>query len=102
MRALFKEAFTRVGLPYFNPHSFRNTLVQMAYDLKLDPERFKSWSQNLGHDSCVTTFSSYGTISPSRQAELIRGLAKPGDRGQGNLSSDLLRQLADQMDRACL
>ena len=36
VRAIFKEAFTRAGLPYFNPHSFRNTLVQLAYELKLD------------------------------------------------------------------
>ena len=33
VRAIFKEAFQRAGLPYFNPHSFRNTLVQLAYEL---------------------------------------------------------------------
>lgn len=44
VRAIFKEAFQSVGLPYFNPHSFRNTLVQLAYDLKLDAEQFKAWS----------------------------------------------------------
>ena len=48
VRAIFKEAFRRAGLPYFNPHSFRNTLVQLAYVLKLDAEQFKAWSQNLG------------------------------------------------------
>ena len=40
-------------------------LVQLAYELKLDAERFKAWSQNLGHESCLTTFSSYGQISTS-------------------------------------
>jgi hypothetical protein len=43
---------------YFNPHAIRDTLVQLAYDLKLDAEAFKAWSQNLGHESCLTTFSS--------------------------------------------
>jgi integrase len=64
VRDLFREACARAGLPYFNPHLFRNTLVQVAYDRKLDAEAFKAWSQNLGHESCLTTFSSYGTIPP--------------------------------------
>jgi hypothetical protein len=57
----------------------RNTLVQLAYELKLDTERFKAWSQNLGHENCLTTFSSYGEIPPARQAEIIRGLASSTD-----------------------
>ncbi len=73
VRAIFREACALAGLPYFNPHSLRNTLVQLAYELKLDAERFKAWSQNLGHESCLTTFSSYGQIPPARQAEIIRG-----------------------------
>ncbi len=67
------------GLPYFNPHSIWKTLVQLAYDRKLDAEPFKAWSQNLGHENCLTTFSSYGEIPPSRQAEIIRGLATLGE-----------------------
>jgi integrase len=78
VRDIFREACTRAGLPYFNPHSFRNTLVQLAYDLRLDAESFKAWSQNLGHENCLTTFSSYGTIPPARQADIIRRL---GERG---------------------
>ena len=27
IRTIFKQAFTVAGLPYFNPHSFRKTLV---------------------------------------------------------------------------
>ena len=76
VRAIFREACAHAGLPYFNPHSVRNTLVQLAYELKLDAEQFKAWSQNLGHENCLTTFSSYGEIQPSRQAEIIRGLAR--------------------------
>ena len=76
VREIFREGCASAGLPYFNPHSIRNTLVQVAYDLKLDPEAFKAWSQNLGHESCLTTFSSYGTIPPARQADIIRGLGR--------------------------
>ena len=35
VRKIFRSAFDRVGLPYMNPHSIRNTLTQLAYDLKL-------------------------------------------------------------------
>src|SRR5271157_2877808 len=66
VRAMFRETCSLAGLPYFNPHSLRNTLVQLAYELKLDAEQFKAWSQNLGHENCLTTFSSYGEIQPSR------------------------------------
>ena len=99
VRAIFREACSRAGLPYFNPHSFRDTLVQVAYDLKLDAEAFKAWSQNLGHESCLTTFSSYGTIPPVRQAEIIRRLAV--DDGLGDICSqaEMLRSVADQMQR---
>ncbi len=99
VRAIFKAAFERAGLPYFNPHSFRNTLVQLAYELKLDAEQFKAWSQNLGHEQCLTTFSSYGTLPPHRQAAIIRGLASAPNARPAEFTPGLLRQLADQMER---
>lgn len=74
VRLIFKAAFERVGLPYVNPHTIRNTLTQFAYKLKLDPEQFKAWSQNMGHDKPLTTLNSYGSVSPERQAEIIGSL----------------------------
>jgi integrase len=35
IRAIFKDAFAGAGLPYFNPHSFRNTLALLREDLQL-------------------------------------------------------------------
>ncbi len=37
IRTIFREAFTAAGLPYFNPHSFRNTLVQVRRAGLQDP-----------------------------------------------------------------
>jgi integrase len=74
IREIFKAAFEEAGLPYFNPHSFRNTLVQLGERTCTTDETFKAWSQNLGHEQVLTTFSSYGSVAPHRQAELIRGL----------------------------
>lgn len=74
VRKIFADAFTAAGLPYFNPHSFRNTLVQLGERICPNIEAFKAWSQNLGHERAMTTLTSYGNVDPHRQAELIRGM----------------------------
>ena len=75
VRLVFRRAFAVAGLPYFHPHSLRHTLGQLGEQLCPTIESFKAWSQNLGHERMLTTLSSYGTVSPHKQAELIRGLA---------------------------
>ena len=77
IRTIFREAFVSAGLPYFNPHSFRDTLVQLGQKVCQTPEQFKAWSQNLGHEKVLTTFLSYGEVTYQRQREIIRGLAAP-------------------------
>src|SRR5258707_4856320 len=77
IRAIFREAFISAGLPYFNPHSFRNTLVQLGEDVCKSPEQFKAWSQNLGHGKVLTTFLNYGEVACHRQGEIIRNFATP-------------------------
>lgn len=77
IRNIFRNAFERAGLPYFNPHSFRNTLVRLGQSVCQTPEEFKAWSQNLGHDKVLTTFLSYGQVESPRQGEIIRGLGTP-------------------------
>ena len=47
-------------------------LVRMGQQVCRTPEEFKAWSQNLGHEQVLTTFSSYGQVGADRQAELIR------------------------------
>jgi integrase len=74
IRAIFREAFERAGLPYFHPHSLRKTLARLAEQVCTTPEAFKAWSQNLGHEKVLTTFMSYGKVAADRQGEIIRGL----------------------------
>ncbi|MEN6509073.1 MAG: tyrosine-type recombinase/integrase [Smithella sp.] len=76
IRSIFREAFVSAGLPYFNPHSFRNTLAQLGEEICKTPEQFKAWSQNLGHEKVLTTFTSYGAVACHRQGEIIRNLTK--------------------------
>jgi integrase len=77
IRAIFKEAFAAAGLPYFNPHSFRKTLTLLGGRICKTPEEYKAWSQNLGHEHVLTTFSSYGNVSSYRQVEIIRAFSQP-------------------------
>jgi hypothetical protein len=87
IRTIFRDSFARAGLPYFNPHSFRNTLVRLGQAVCQTPEEFKAWSQNLGHDKVLTTFLSYGQAESRRQGEIIRGLASPHPTVQADVSS---------------
>ena len=71
IRDIFRKAFESADLPYFNPHSFRKTLGRLGETLCTTPEAFKAWSQNLGHEQVLTTFTSYGSVSNDRQAEIF-------------------------------
>ncbi len=80
IRKIFKDAFAAAGLAYFNPHSFRKTLALLGGQVCKSPEEYKAWSQNLGHENVLTTFSSYGDVGRHRQAEIIRALGNSGRR----------------------
>ncbi len=91
IRRVFRQAFEAAGLPYFQPHSFRRTIVMLGQSACRTPEQFKAWSQNLGHEDVLTTFTSYGAVSPHRQAELILALdgqapAEPSERTEARLA----------------
>jgi len=98
IRKIFREAFEKAGLAYFNPHSFRNTLVQLGLKICKSPEEFKAWSQNLGHESPMTAFRSYGEVACQRQGEIIRELATPREPVRSDFSEiakAVVRELRD-------
>jgi integrase len=76
VRKIFRAAFEAQGLPYYHPHSLRRTLVRLGEQRCRTPEEFKAWSQNLGHEQVMTTFTSYGQVPYERQGELILGVGK--------------------------
>jgi len=83
IRRIFKEAFEAAGLPYSRPHSFRHTLARLGEQVCKSPEEFKAWSQNLGHEDVLTTFTSYGEVPGHRQAEIMDGLKLKERSGAG-------------------
>lgn len=84
IRQIFSEPFCAAGLPSFNPHSFRSTLVRLGEKICSNPEEFKAWSQNLGHEGVMTTFNSYGNVPDHRQEELFTEMMrKPAGSTEG-------------------
>ena len=96
IRAIFRDSFEYAGLNNFNPHSFRDTLVQLGENKCQTPEQFKAWSQNLGHEGVMTTFMSYGTVASHKQGEIIRNLTVERDDvdlGTAALAKAIAREL---------
>lgn len=98
IRKIFKDAFEKADLPYFNPHSFRKTLVQLGETLCQSPEEFKAWSQNLGHEGVLTTFYSYGEVQIGRQAEIFSGFGKQGNTAKAQDFEALVRAVAGRLE----
>lgn len=97
IRRIFKDAFEAAGLEYFNPHSFRKTLVQLGQTVCQTPEEFKAWSQNLGHEGVLTTFYSYGEVQESRQSEIFQTLKKPRDKASTDQAEEIAAAVLRQM-----
>ncbi|WP_126176981.1 tyrosine-type recombinase/integrase [Tsuneonella rigui] len=99
IRDIFQRGFAGAGLPYFNPHSLRDMLVHHAMRLDLTPAQMKAWSQNLGHEAVLTTFTSYGKVPVHRQGELIRESKAAKDGGRALDDAALIAALAERLDK---
>jgi len=71
----------------------RDTLTQLAYKLKLNPEQLKAWSQNMGHESPLTTLGSYGPVSIERQAEIMSSVGQ-SDIAAGDIETRIAEKVA--------
>lgn len=71
VRTIFRQAFARAGFPCFAPHSFRHRHGHLMQAVCRTHEQRKAWSRNLGHENIGTTPTSYGTIDPHRQGDII-------------------------------
>lgn len=100
IRRIFRQRFEAAGLSYFNPHSFRTTLARHGEQVCRTPEEFRAWSQNLGHDQVLTTFTSYGSVTSHRQAEIFEGLRKAGRQvicNEGEPHPEMVRRVLEHL-----
>jgi hypothetical protein len=97
VRRIFRDAFASAGPPYSNPHAFRDMLAGFGEQTCRTPEDFKAFSQNIGHDKVLTTFTSYGEVPTERQAEIVRSLE--ARRADAANESKLMVELAAVVSR---
>ncbi len=100
IRAIFREAFKAAGLPYANPHSFRKTLAEVGKQrFRNDVEGLQAWAQNLGHESLLTTLTSYGQVTPARQADIIKAAGQAGrlETADAVLSDEIVQRALAQV-----
>jgi hypothetical protein len=69
--------------------------MQLAFKFNPTAEQLTAWSQNLGHEDVLTTFTSYGAVAPHRQAEIMR--ESWSWQKQTVPMEDLLRQLVEEL-----
>ncbi len=100
IRKVFRKAFNDAGLDYFNPHSFRNTLAQLGQRLCTTPEEIKAWSQSLGHENVMTTFTCYGEISSEREKEVFAALSTKKEENTDSVSIQSLEAKVDKLIEA--
>ena len=92
-----KFAFANAGLKYYSPHTFRNTLTAIASKFCSSPEEFKAFSQNLGHENVLTTFTSYGHVDEFRQGEIVRNFKMKKSESE-NETSALLKEMMKKIE----
>jgi integrase len=96
VRKIFRDAFKAAGLPYSNPHAFRKTLARFGQQTCRTPEEYKAFSQNIGPEDVLTTFTSYGGVPLDQQAAIIRSLKlrKLDVGADGTLASEIIELIS--------
>lgn len=89
---IFKKAFKAVGLPYYNPHLFRNTISKWGLN-NLNQYEFKALSQNIGHEHAMTTYNSYAKLSESEQIDAVSNIGRANIDMQNIPMKDILAEL---------
>lgn len=98
VRDIFKRAFTAVNLPYYNPHSFRNTICKWGAE-HLTQYEFKALSQNLGHEHAMTTYNSYAKLSQDEQIDAIAKIGTINTDLKTVHTDDLMAEVARRMGK---
>src|SRR5205807_7409355 len=74
IRAIFKQAFAKAGMPYFNPHGFRKRWCARSGALQ-NSGTVQGVKSEPTYEAVLTTFCSHGAVTVQRQAEIISCLA---------------------------
>ncbi|MEX0955509.1 MAG: hypothetical protein WDZ83_09890 [Rhizobiaceae bacterium] len=80
VRRAFQKSCRAAGLPYFNPHSVRHLLAELANQMCRSERERAAWSHNFGHESLGITRSHYAKMTDEIRDEILSQLAtKPSN-----------------------
>ncbi|MBN1955451.1 MAG: hypothetical protein JW900_10425 [Anaerolineae bacterium] len=89
----------RADIPYRSPHQLRHTHIAYAITCAKDMADMKAISQNVMHESLMTTESTYGGLPTDAVAARIAALTPPqsasAEVAQDTLSDAIVRKLLD-------
>jgi integrase/recombinase XerD len=74
--SILRNACAAAGVKYTPPHSIRHTLAVSGDEVCRTLMDKKAWSQNLGHQSLITTEQSYGTLEHEVVGSALTGMVK--------------------------
>ncbi len=96
IRRIFKKHFEAAEVPYYHPHSLRDTVVKQFTGKNLTEEEKKALSQNLGHENVGTTFGAYGhgRMNEDHQFEIINKINL--DAEDKPLNAETIRQIVEE------
>lgn len=96
VRDIFKAAFAAAGLPYYNPHTFRDMLIAWALEHCSQME-FKAISQNIGHEHAMTSYNAYGNLNDQTRRKSIEGIGKSSMALSSVSKEDLAKEMYRRM-----
>ena len=68
---ILKDRSAEAGLKYYNPHSYRDTIINLCKRRGLDYEEQSAVSLNLGHKTLFITEANYGDMKPTTRLEML-------------------------------
>ena len=100
VRRIPKEACQRAAVRYFVPHAIRNVLARLAVQRCHTIKDLLAWSQNLGHNSMMTTLIVYAELDPDQVADILERMGEPIDDEEEMLC--LYREKSPDVRKAAL
>jgi integrase len=88
---ILKKRCENANVPYFNPHSFRHSVVNIFRKRSITEEQKKAFSLCFGHANIGTTFGSYGYghMSNENAVEIMQKLNdQDSSENKGSISAE--------------
>lgn len=97
IRKIFQKRFQDANIPYFPPHMFRHSLMNVIRKNTTTNEETEAMSQIFGHSYIPTTYG-YGYSSPERIIELAENIDFSGKKKLVTDINNQIKELSRKID----